>query len=75
MKTDLRSKLLAEMPPVVSRKEAARFTGGLLSPGTLANLDCLGRGPGGKILLGRKVAYERTAFINWLMERLDKAKG
>jgi len=72
MKTDLRTKLLNEMPPLVSRKEAARFTGGMLSPRTLANLDSLGKGPAGRIQIGRKIAYAREAFVGWLLERMDR---
>lgn len=58
----------------VSRKEVGKFTGGLLNPRTLANLDSLGQGPKKKIRLGNKlIAYPVDVFINWLNERIKGA--
>lgn len=54
---------------VVARTEIRNFTGGLYSPGRLANLDSLGEGPREKVRVGRKVCYPVTSLIEWLEER------
>lgn len=60
--------------PVVARKEVNRFSGGILNPRTLANLDSLGQGPTGKFQVGpRQVAYPVRELIDWMRER-GKAK-
>lgn len=53
----------------VARTEVGRFTGGLIAPGTIANADYLGRGPEGRIHIGKKVVYEVGALIRWLEQR------
>ena len=55
--------------PFVARDEIGRFTGGIVSPRYLANLDSQGRGPKGRFRIGRKVAYPVQAFITWLESR------
>jgi len=67
--TGLRQKLLQALPPFFTRQTAAKMLGGLISPGTLANLDSEGQGPPVKVKLGRKVAYERSAFVDWFLSR------
>jgi hypothetical protein len=57
--------------PVIARSEISTFTGGLLAPRSLANLDCLKKGPGGKVRLGRSVGYEKGKLIEWLLARLE----
>lgn len=57
--------------PVVARSEVKIFTGGLLGPRTIANLDSKGQGPGQKIKLGRNVAYRKDQLIAWLLGRLE----
>lgn len=69
---DLKETLLDALPPVFTRRTAAKLTGGLLAAGTLANLDCRGRGPSGTVRLGRKIAYRREEFVDWLVGRLDR---
>lgn len=59
------------LPPLVTRQEAERLTGGLLKARTLANLDCLGKGPAQRVRYGRKVAYERTVLLDWLTKRME----
>lgn len=54
--------------PIVSRTQVGTFSGGLLNPRTLANLDALGVGPG-KITIGRRVAYDRDALARWIESR------
>jgi hypothetical protein len=53
----------------VARKDVAKFTGGLVSPGTLANADSQGTGPEGRISIGRNVGYPAIALVSWLAER------
>ena len=54
----------------VARDQIEVFTGGLVSPGRMANLDCLGQGPS-RFRLGRKVAYPVGSLIKWLMDRAE----
>lgn len=54
---------------IVARTEVARFSGGLLHPRTLANLDASGEGPKTRIKKGRKVAYPVSALIEFMKER------
>ncbi len=55
----------------VARTEADKFTGGLISAKLLANCDCAGKGPAGRIRCGRKVAYPVREFIKWLEARSE----
>lgn len=61
--------------PFVSREEVGRFSGGILHPRTMANLDCLGKGPAGRVRVGRKVAYRVDDLVKWLEERSERLKG
>ena len=54
---------------VVFRTESEKFTGGGVSEKYLANLDSQGKGPAGRIRVGRKVAYPVTEFVKWLESR------
>ena len=63
--------LQSSLPPVFARKEISRLTGGLISPRHLANLDSAGLGPKGKVRVGRKIGYERDAFVSWMSERMQ----
>jgi predicted DNA-binding transcriptional regulator AlpA len=55
---------------IVARREVGHFTGGLLAPGTLANLDSRGEGPARKMRLGkRRVGYPVADFVEWLRTR------
>jgi hypothetical protein len=67
--TDLAS--LAEKWPssMVSRTEIERFTGGIVSEKYIANLDSAGKGPEGRIRIGRKIAYSVDSVIRWLESR------
>lgn len=60
-----------QLPPVFDRKTASRLLGGILSPKTLSNADATGTGPTVKIKIGKKIAYEREAFIEWLKNRIN----
>ena len=68
--TPVFSDLAAEWPSsYVAREEIKKFTGGIIHPKTLANLDSQGKGPKGRIKVGRKVAYAVQPFIEWLQQR------
>lgn len=54
----------------VARDQIELFTGGIVSPGTMANLDCLGEGPE-RIRIGRKIAYPVKSFIQWMIARSE----
>lgn len=55
--------------PIVARHEVDKFSGGLLNPRSMANLDSLKQGCPGKITVGRKVVYPVDALIKWLEKR------
>lgn len=68
----LRAQLMADCPPIISRQEVGRITGGMIHPRTLANLDSQGLGPTGKVAMGRtRVGYLRDEFIDWFINRLE----
>ena len=60
-----------ELPPIVSRAEAARITGGLISAKTLSNEDALRKGPGNRVRVGNKVGYTRDALMAYLRQKLN----
>ncbi|MGO8990471.1 MAG: hypothetical protein ACLQGU_02595 [bacterium] len=53
---------------IVARKQIGQFTGGLMSPAHLANLDAQGAGPE-RIKIGGKVVYPVGELISWLEKR------
>lgn len=53
---------------IVARTAVAEFSGGLLDPKTLANLDSIGEGPP-KGHLGRKVFYKVDDLVSWMESR------
>jgi hypothetical protein len=53
----------------VSRDKIESFTGGIITAGYIANLDCLKKGPV-SIHVGRKVAYPVSSLIQWLSDRV-----
>lgn len=55
---------------IVSRDRVEAFTGGLITKGTMANIDSRGQGPPRFSLGPRKVAYPVDSFISWLEKRL-----
>ena len=54
---------------IIARTEIKVFTGGLITPGYIANLDSKGEGPLGRIRSGRKTGYQKRQFVQWLRER------
>lgn len=59
--------------PVVCRKSIKEFSGGVLSPKTMANEDSKGTGPEGRFLLMNQTAYPVESLIAWLKSRASKS--
>jgi len=59
----------------VARTQIDQFTGGIVSEKYAANLDCLGKGPRGRLRVGRKIAYPVAEVIRWLESRATEVKG
>jgi hypothetical protein len=55
---------------IVARSRISDFTGGLLKPGTMANLDSEGDGPSEVVRIGRAVGYPVDSLIRWLERRI-----
>jgi len=55
--------------PFVARQEISKFTGGIINVKYLANLDCQGLGPKGRVRVGRKIAYPVDEFVSWIEAR------
>ena len=47
----------------------------IYKPRTLANLDCQGRGPGGRVTVGGKVCYPRDEVVVWFAGQIHKPKS
>lgn len=61
--------LIADLPPIIARKEVGHFTGGWLSPKTLRNDDSVMKGPRRKFISGRKVLYRRDDLVEYGIRR------
>lgn len=69
-------ELAAKWPSaIVARTEIARFTGGAMSERYLANLDSAGKGPSGRVRIGRKIAYPVGELVKWLEGRSSIVGG
>lgn len=55
----------------VARSEFARFSGGTISPKTIANLETEGKGPKGKFFVGSKAAYSIDDALDFLRSRIS----
>lgn len=62
-------QLRQDMPPMIARKRVDWFTGGRLSPKTLANEDKLGKGPQNRAIIGGEVCYPREEFVEYLLSK------
>ena len=58
--------------PIVARKAIREFSGGVLSPKTMANEDSKGTGPEGRFLLNNQTVYAVESLIAWLKTRAAK---
>jgi len=54
---------------MVARTQIEKFTGGIISEKYIANLDSQGKGPVGRIRVGRKIAYPVNSVISFLERR------
>ena len=67
-------EMLKEMaknwPEMIARKNIYTLTGGLYSPRTFANQDCLGSGVVGAVKIGKQVVYPKQHLIEWLISRI-----
>lgn len=59
--------MLAGLPPVISRRDARKLTGGLISYQTLANADYCRTGPP-SFRIGRMVFYTTKPFLVWIVK-------
>jgi len=55
---------------IVARSEVGTFSGGLIKPRYLANLDSKGQGPEGRFMCGAKTAYDKSSLLAWLNARI-----
>jgi hypothetical protein len=53
----------------VARSEMAHFTGGLVTPSTMARLDAQGKGPKYAYRIGGKLGYGVDELVMWLEAR------
>ena len=69
---DIFEEMVARWPSaIVSRKEVGKFSGGLLNPRTLANMDSRGEGCANKLTLGsRAVFYPVSDLVAWMRGRV-----
>ena len=65
---DLRSKWPSTLVP---RERIYEFSGGLINPRTMANLDSRGDGPEGRMRIGRKVVYPLDSVLDWIKDRIE----
>jgi len=66
-------KNLADKWPssIVARSKVGSFSGGVLNSKYLANLDSLGKGPKGRIRVGRQIVYSVEALIEFMEKRAE----
>ena len=67
---DLKSLIDKWPSSMVARNKISEFTGGIISQGTMANLDSQGEGPP-RLRVGRKVVYDVKSFVKWLEGRKE----
>lgn len=66
---DLSSLAVRWPSSFVAREKVGEFSGGIITPKTMSNLDATGEGPKGRITVGRKIAYPVDELIAWLESR------
>jgi hypothetical protein len=71
---DLSNLAASWQSPLIARNQVKTFTGGLLSEKYLANLDSQGKGPAGRVKIGRKIAYNVSDLVEWLEGRAEVVK-
>ena len=60
-----------ELPPVVSRAELAKATGGLISAKTLSNEDAMHKGPAERVRAVSKIGYTRAAAMAYIRKKFQ----
>jgi hypothetical protein len=73
MKAKIRAELervLADRPYIFRQDKQRQSIDGL-SAGVLSNMDAAGLGPAEKVMIGRKVAYPTTDYINFVIGRVS----
>lgn len=66
---EMRKRLLAELPPVIARKQVGLFLGGLVTTESMSNYDARREGPKNAMSVGDSVAYYREELVDWLLTR------
>lgn len=56
----------------VARTKVGNFSGELIAPKTIANLDSTGEGPEGRVKMGSNTGYIKESLIDWMAARLLK---
>lgn len=70
IKQDYFDRLVNHWPSaIVARSEVCRFTGGVISGKTLANLASQGEAVPEAIRIGNKIAYDSADLAAWLRKR------
>ncbi|MGM0641828.1 MAG: hypothetical protein ACQESN_10440 [Thermotogota bacterium] len=68
--TELRDRLNQNCPTgYVLRRDLKKMTGGILQPGTMANLDSQGLGIGGKVQFGKYIGYKVENVIEFMEKK------
>ena len=68
--TDIYEEMKKRWPSnVVVRADVGRFTGGILAPGTTANIDSSGKGIPGAMRVGKKTVYPVDGVIEYLKSK------
>lgn len=62
------------LPPIFDRETASKSLAGMLTSKSLSNADMQGKGPKLKMKLGKKIVYERGAFLDWLQEKFQASQ-
>lgn len=66
-------EILSRCPgPVISRRQAAIVSGGMIGERSLANIDSNKEmeGPAERVRVGRRVGYTSKSFAVWLADRI-----
>jgi hypothetical protein len=58
----------------VARQQVSKFTGGVYTIQTMANLDGMGEGPDGAFRIGRQVVYPVDNLCDWLISRAKEIR-
>lgn len=67
--------IAAELPPIVFRNWSRWKDVLPMSPRTVANEDCKGEGPTGKVFVGRNAGYSKESFLEYLRKRIHFSEG